>query len=206
MTPFKNFSTDSTWRRRIKRGSIYVAVALMLGGQAGCGSNNGEDWEEVTTYEATKGVITTLEETEAGQFSIVDEQVTGSKDSSRVIIKRLDGSTETLTLDQARRFVQPQDTLAQVQPPPGQQHYHHHGMGHVLWWGAMGYMMGRSFNSPVQPYVYRDQARAGGSTGYTSDSRVGQELRRTAVSRTSMRPVSGRSGFFGGSGRGRSGG
>ncbi len=197
MTPFKNYSKNPTWPGRLKRGSIYVAVALAMSGQVGCGSDNGNDWEEVTTYEVKKGVVTTLEETEPGQFSIIDEQVVEHKDSSRVIIKRLDGSTETLTLNQARGLVQAQDTVYQTNTT-----HRHHGMGGVLWWGAMGYMMGRSFNTPVQSYVYRN----GNSAGIRTGQLVSQELRNTAVPRTELRPVKGRSGFFRNSARGRSGG
>lgn len=183
----------------MRRGGLYVAVAALLSVHTGCGGgDNGQDWEEVTVQEPTKGVITTIEETESGSFSIVDEKVVSAKDSSRVVIKRLDGTTETLTLDQARGLVQPQDTSSTANTNTNQPHYRSHGMGlgHVMWWGAMGYMMGRSFSSPINSGVYR-----GGYNGGAAS-----ELRRTAVSRTTMRPVSGKSGFFGRSSRGSSGG
>lgn len=217
MTPFKNFSQDTSsnisWKNRARRGSLYIAVAALLSVHASsCGSDNGQDWEEVTVQEPTKGVVTTIEETESGKFSITDEQVVPSKDSSRVIIKRLDGSVENLSLEQARRLVQPQDTAGTHQTNHTNIVHHHHssGLGGVLWWGAMGYMMGRSFNTPVNPAIYRDDRRMGGSTGayaggsaYRAGSSAASELQRTAVSRTTMRPVSGKSGFFGGSSRGR---
>lgn len=169
-----------------------MAVAAVLAANAGCGdSGNGSDWEEVTVQEPTKGVVTTLEETEPGQFSIVNEEITETKDASRVIIKRLSGTTDTLTLAQAQSLVQPQDTVS------NHTHRSSHGMGNVLWWGAMGYMMGRSFSSPAYSGYY--------SRGY-SGANVSSELQRTAVSRTVMRPVNGKSGFFKGSSRGRSSG
>lgn len=189
MTPFKNYSSNPSWKNRIRKGSLYVAVAAMLGTQMSCGNDNGSDWEEVTVVEPTKGVVTTLEETESGQFAIVDEQTVANKDSSRVIIKRLDGSVENLSLAQARGLVQPQDTTLHN---TGVNQRHGGGMGHVLWWGAMGYMMGRNFGSPVQSNVYRNGVANMGTV---------DALRSTAVSRTVMRPVSGRSGFFRGSGR-----
>ncbi len=47
MTPFKNFSKDATWPNRLRRGSLYVAVAAMLTTPTGCGnSDNGSDWLE----------------------------------------------------------------------------------------------------------------------------------------------------------------
>lgn len=212
MTPFKNFSqtppVTTNWKNRARRGSLYVAVAAMLSVHMGCGgcSDNGQDWEEVTVQEPTKGVVTTIEETQTGEFSIVNEEVVPSKDSSRVIIKRLDGSTETLNLEQAKGLVQGIDTV-RVAEQNQQYRSHSHGLGHIVWWGAMGYMMGRSFGSPVPSYIYRDDRRGSGYYGggaYRAGTTAASELQRTSVSRTTMRPVSGRSGFFGGSSRGRS--
>lgn len=192
MTPFKNFSKYPSWKHRARRGGMYVAVAALLAVHAGCDdSGNGSDWEEVTVQEPSKGVITTLEETEPGKFSIVNEEITETKDASRVIIKRQGGAMDTLTLAQAKSLVQPQDTVS------NHAYRSSHGMGNVLWWGAMGYMMGRSFSSPAYSGYY--------NRGY-SGANVSSELQRTAVSRTVMRPVSGKSGFFKGSSRGRTGG
>lgn len=196
MTPYKHFSKNPSWPHRLRRGGIYVTIALLLGTQTNCTNDagNGNDWESVTTYEVTKGVVTTLEETEPGQFAIVDEQVTGHRDSSRVIVKRLDGSTETLSLAQAKGLVEARDTVYQ-----NTNTYHrHYGMGHTLWWGAMGYMMGRNVNTPVQSYVYRD----GSPAGFRSGNLAAQELRRTATPRVELRPIKGRSGFFRNSSRG----
>lgn len=185
MTPFRNFSSNTNWPyHKIRRGGLYVAVAALLSTHAtSCGTGDNSDWEEVTTYEVTKGVITTLEETEAGKFAIADEQVVEGKDASRVIIRRLSGVVDTMTLDQARGMVQPQDTVYQ------RNNQHSNGLGGVLWWGAMGYMMGRGFGGYSSPSnIYRP-----GVAG------AGQTLRQTAIPRTEMRPVKGRSGFFKGS-------
>jgi hypothetical protein len=191
MTPFRHFSHHSAWPRRLRRGGLYVAVATLLGTHAtSCGGGDNTDWEEVTTYEVTKGVVTTIEETEPDRFAIVDERVVEGKDSSRVIIRRLSGEVDTMTLDQARGLVQPTDTV--YQRTPG---HHGSGLGSVLWWGAMGYMMGRNFGGYSSPgYMYRP-----GTTPAT------QELRRTALPRKELRPVKGRSGFFKGT-RGVTGG
>jgi hypothetical protein len=188
MAPFKNFSKNPSWHNRLRRGSMYVAVAVML---ASCSSDNGGDWEQVTVTEPTKGVITTLEETSADQFVIVDEQVVENKNDSRIIVKRLSGAVDTLNLDQAKKLVQPSDT---VRVQTANNHHHHHGMGNVLWWGAMGYLMGRNFGTPSQSYVYQQ--------GAYSRSTAGAQLQQTAVKRTEMRPVKGRSGFFRNSSRG----
>jgi hypothetical protein len=190
MTPFRNFSTNATWTRRLRRGGLYVAVATLLGTHAAsCGGGDKTEWEEVTTYEVTKGVVTTIEETEAGKFAIVDERVVDGKDSSRVIIKRLSGTIDTMTLDQARGLVGAQDTVYQTVNRHGS-----HGLGGILWWGAMGYMMGRSFGSPSPSNIYRNNM----------PSPVGSQLRQTAIPRTQLRPVSGKSGFFSRGARGGS--
>lgn len=185
MTPYRNFSRNNTWQKRIRRGALFVAVSTLLVAPGCSSDDNGSDWEEVTVQEPTKGVITTIEETEPGKFTVVDEQVAPTRQDSRVIIRHLSGSIDTLTLDQAKGMVGTQDTARDTRVV-----HHHHGgfgLGHILWWSAMGHMMGRGFGSPSQSYVYRD-ARMMGNTS--------SELRRTAVSRTVKMPAKGRSGFF----------
>ena len=203
MTPFKHFSKERQFSQRLRQGGLFVAVAALLATHTQCGSkDNGSDWEEVTTYEVTKGVITTIEEIAPEQFEIVGEQVVEGKDASRVIIKRLNGTTDTMTLTQAKGLVGAQDTVYREQT----QHYrsgYGHGMGSVLWWGAMGYMMGRSFNTPTQPGIYRPTA--GSNSGFVARG-ASEQLKQTAIPRTQMRPVSGNSGFFRNSGRGTGGG
>ncbi|MCC6282656.1 MAG: hypothetical protein IT262_18780 [Saprospiraceae bacterium] len=185
MTPYKNFSQDSAWKSRLRRGALFIAVSAMLAAQTGCGSDsNGSDWEEVTVEEPTKGVVTTIEETEAGKFTVVEEQVVASKADSRVIVRHLNGTVDTMDLSQVKGLVGAQDTVRQTTV---RHHGGGFGLGHILWWSAMGHMMGRGFGSPGQSYVYRD-----GRSGFNTSS----ELRQTAVSRTVKVPARGRSGFF----------
>lgn len=190
MTPFRHFSTSKTYVHRIRRGGLYVAVAAMLAAHTQCGSrgNTDMDWEEVTTYEVTQGVVTILEEVEPERFEITDERIVERSDASRVIIKRLNGQTDTLTLDQAKSLVTAQDTVRSEQADQRRGH----GMGGVLWWGAMGYMMGRNMNTAPTSGIYRSG---------TSSTAAAQQLRQTAIPRTQMRPVSGKSGYFNNSGR-----
>lgn len=197
MTPYKNYSQSANWSTRIQKGSFYIAVAALLSASAGCSSNNGSDWEQVQVTEATKGVITTVEENKDGSFEIVDEKVVDNKNASRIIVKRIDGRVDSLTVDQAKLMVQAQDTVAPQHRNTNTHHYHHGGgLGSVIWWGAMGYMMGRSWGSPTQSYFYRP-----GTAAYQGNSPAAQALRSTAITRTEMRPVKGRSGFFSGSRR-----
>jgi hypothetical protein len=186
MTPYKNFSLNSTWKSRLRRGALFIAVSAMLTAPTGCGDgSNGSDWEEVTVEEPTKGVVTTIEETEAGKFTVVEEQVVASKADSRVIVRHLNGTIDTMDLTQAKGFVGAQDTVQQTTVV--HRHGGGFGLGHILWWSAMGHMMGRGFGSSSQSYVYRD-----GRSGFNTSS----ELRQTAVSRTVKVPARGRSGFF----------
>lgn len=193
MTPSRHFSKNPVFKNRLRQGGLYVAVAALLATHTSCSNNSGGDWEAVTTYEVTKGVRTTLEEVEPDKFEIVDEQVVEGKGASSVVIKRLSGQVDTLSLSEAQTLVTSQDTTANTQ----QAHTTHHsyGLGRVLYWSSFGYMMGRNFNSPPLYSAYRN--------GFTATG-VNDQLRSTAVSRTEMRPIRGRSGFFGGSGRSRS--
>jgi hypothetical protein len=192
MTPFKNFSTNKTFTQRIRKGGLYVAVSAMLAAQISCGSDNGGDWEEVTTYQPTKGVITTIEESATGSFEIVDEQIVPTSAASRVIVRKQNGQSDTLTLDQAKGMVQSQDTIQKSQ----QTHHQTHSFGRSLWWGSMGYMMGRSFSSPNQPSYYRNGGAGFAGGGFNRISNIASELRTTSTPSRVMRPVSGRSGFF----------
>ncbi len=196
MTPARHFSTNPKFNDRLRQGGLYVAVAALLATHTQCTNSGGSgDWEAVTTYEVTKGVQTTLEEVEPDKFEVVDEQLLEGKAASSVIIKRLSGQVDTLGLAEAQSLVTSQDTVS----THSRTHYRHgYGIGPILYWSAFGHMMGRSFNTP-SPYnnVYRNNGFA--SSGVTD------QLRSTSLSRTEMRPVRGRTGFFGGSGRSRFG-
>jgi hypothetical protein len=197
MTPYKNFSKETTWQNRIRRGGLYVAVSVALAAQIGCNSDNGTDWEQVTVYQPTKGVITTIEESANGAFEIIDEQMVETTAQSRVIIRKLNGNTDTLTLAQAKGMVQAQDTLGGNNAQSHVYHPNNHGIGRSLWWGTMGYLMGRNFSSPVQPAYYRN-----GNSSFMGGRNLAQELKSSSVPRTMMRPTNGRTGFFSGRGGG----
>lgn len=199
MTPARHFSKNPKFNDRLRQGGLYVAVAALLATHTQCtNSGGGGDWEAVTTYEVTKGVQTTLEEIEPDKFEVVDEQLLEGKSASSVIIKRLSGQVDTLGLAEAQSLVTSQDTVSTNSTTHTNTHYRHgYGIGPVLYWSAFGHMMGRSFNTPTPYNVYRNNGLA--SSGVTD------QLRSTSLSRTEMRPVRGRTGFFGGSGRSRFG-
>ncbi|WP_353483561.1 hypothetical protein [Haliscomenobacter sp.] len=190
MTPFRHFSDSPKFTHRLRQGGLYVAVAALLATHTAC-SNSGSsgDWEAVTEYEVTKGVKTTLEEVEPDKFEVVDEQVVEGKDASSVVVKRLTGQVDTLSLSQAQTLVTNSDTTTHSR---SSSHYHGHSLGRILWWSSMGYMMGRNFNSTSPAGIYRNGSSYAGVT---------DQLRSTARTRTEMRPIRGRSGFFSRSGR-----
>ncbi len=195
MTPPKDFTKFSgKWKPSARKGSLYLLVAGMLAGAPAC-SEKKEDpysYETVTTYQPTQGVITEIEEISPGEFAIVNETVVPSVDDSRFIIRSLDGSQDTLTMEQSRGLIANSDTVrTAIHSRPG------HSLGSVLWWGVGGYMLGRSMSQPTMPYAYRDvnsQNRSGSAAA---------AVRSTGRTVQTTRPVpGGRSGFFGGS-RGR---
>lgn len=191
MTPFRHFSENQKFTNRLRQGGLYVAVAALLATHTACSnSGSGGDWEAVTEYEVTKGVKTTLEEVEPDKFEVVDEQVVEGKDASSVIIKRLTGQVDSLSLSQAQTLVTNADTTSHS---GNTSHYHGgHSIGRILWWSSMGHMMGRSFNTTTPVGIYRTGSSYAGVT---------DQLRSTARTRVEMRPIRGRSGFFSRSGR-----
>jgi hypothetical protein len=53
MTPFKNYTQPQSWQLRTRRGSIYIAVATMLGAQFNCSpvrSTVGPEDTQATRY------------------------------------------------------------------------------------------------------------------------------------------------------------
>jgi hypothetical protein len=108
--------TFPTWRNFAKAGALFATLSgLMLLGTSCGGGDEYEQVEVIDTIvneELTKGLITTVKEVKPGQFAVEDEQVVETKDSSRILVKYLDGKTESLTIDEAKARVQPQDSLA----------------------------------------------------------------------------------------------
>lgn len=165
---------------------MYLLVAGILAGAPACSSDQEQEYEVVTTSVPSQGVVTTIEEVSPDQFSIVSEEVVADVSLSRFIIHKMDGSIDTLTLEQSRALITPADTTQM-----SDQRGNAHSLGSVLWWGASGYMLGRMLSRPVSPYAYRD------TRGYASGSSAGGTVSSTARTVTTRRPISGgRSGFF----------
>jgi len=175
MTPFKSFSHRAS-KARVFIATLSVSTALLL---TGCGS----DYETEEKVLLTKGIITEVEEVSANDYKITNETAIEDTAASMVIAHHLSGKIDTFSVDEIR--------LMQQQGSSG---YHSSGMGSILMGGMMGYMLGRSLSSPVNPNSYRNQA-----TYNRVNSTTGSTLNNSAVRTTVRRPSSGSSGF--GSGR-----
>jgi hypothetical protein len=212
-------------------GSLGLAL---LGGMAvqGCGETEYEN-----AY--SKGIHTNIAEVSPNVFKIVDEQV-APEGESKATISFLDGTTRTLTLEEARAVVEaelrrgsldttsaeanlipasPEEAAAdssaqaridqaiaanteaapagEAQPQNGSQaqtqtrtehhhHYHGSGLGGVLFWGSMGYFMGRNSATPVNAGYYSNQR------AYTRAQSTRTNLRSSVV----RRPKNARRGYF----------
>ncbi|MBX2872745.1 MAG: hypothetical protein KTR30_11610 [Saprospiraceae bacterium] len=184
MTPKRNFT-------RLKTSARKTLVAIGAAGALFLTSCDNVQYVEEEKIELTKGLITTLEEVEPDNFKIIDEQVVDSKTESRVITHYMDGTIDTLMLND----VDP-NTLASTAEPTdstGRQHYHRRrSMSGVLMGGLMGYYMGRSTSVPPSASSYRDQ-----NTYNRVNSSAGRTLSNTASRTTVRKPSSGSSGFGG---------
>jgi hypothetical protein len=187
--------------RRVKDITLSTTLSLALLGGAvmlqSCGNNNSD--EEQTETRFGKGVRTYITETAPGNFKITDE-VQADPGQAGAIVSYFDGHRDTLSVEAAKRLVETDQSTNTYLHNPGGYH-HHNGLANVLLWGSLGYMLGRSTGPQ-----YRDDARRYGSGVYANSdlynrsTRVGENVRTSRVTRT-VRPSSGRSGFFGGRSR-----
>ncbi|MFN3590228.1 MAG: hypothetical protein ACK4UP_12665 [Spirosomataceae bacterium] len=206
-------SNVATSLSTVKTGLFYSAAAsLLMSSLLGCQASQeeGVSYEEVKVTEPTKGVITKVKEVKAGEYELVEEQIIDSKSDSKFIIENLDGTTKELNLQEAQALVKPEDKdSTQVNRRYGNSGFG--GLGSMLWWSGIGYMLGRSMSSPGYNGFYR--RRDNNSSGFTGSPGVyssnpananamRSQLYQTATTRTVTRPVStGRSGFFSSSSR-----
>lgn len=188
-----------------------TAASALVGILVSCqsDSSDGVTYEEVQVQEATQGVITRLKEVEPNQYTIVEETITQAKDSSQVWIEKLDGTLQKLSLSEAQQLVKAEDQdSTQVAQRYG-QNQGFGGLGSVLWWSGMGYLMGRSlsgggfmgfYRRPTYPDNRGGVPGSGGSAMYRSaqsPDQIRQGLYQTSTTKTVSRPIaSGRSGFF----------
>lgn len=155
--------------------TLSLSGALLL---TSCG---GYETEEKVLL--TKGLITEVEEVSTDEYKITDEVAIEDTADSKVIARHLSGKIDTFSVQEIRLQQQNEGT-----------HYHSHGMGRVLMGGMMGYYLGRSLSSPLNPGVYSNM-----NTYNRVSSSTARTITNSAVRTTVRRPSRSSSGF--GSGR-----
>ncbi len=158
MTPNRQFTSSNLrkLRKATIKGALFISLTGVLVAHTGCGSSDSStkvQHEVVTKQEFTKGVITTVEEVTKGDFAIADEKVVPTKEESRVIVKYLDGKIDTMNMSQAQ-------TIANADPNNKSETStsSNRGIGQAIWWGVMGYYMGRRTSTPINQKAYKNQA------------------------------------------------
>ncbi len=188
MVLFKKKPENSKVVKGLKLGLVSLAIGSTIL-FTGCGDNV-EYVEEEEIQEFTQGVITTVDEVETDRFKIADETVVPKKEDSRIIANYLDGTADTLTLDEAR--------LVDADDP---QHRRRSSMSGVLMAGFIGYHMGRSPKVPPSASAYKNK-----STFDKVKNTTGKSMASTAKKTTVKRPKTGKSGYGSGKSSRSSGG
>lgn len=176
--------------RKIKDITIGSTLSLTLltgtGILQSCGDNQNQQEQQYETA-LTKGMQTRITETEKGVFKITDEQAV-DEGQSKAIVTFLNGSTDTLSIEQAKRIVE-SDTTSQNNGNNGQysQHSGGYGLQNALLYGGLGYFLGRSLSRPT-------------NSAYYASPQVYQRVQpQTTTLRNSQvtRPVNSSRGYFG---------
>jgi hypothetical protein len=169
--------------RKVKDITLSSTLSLGLLGTTllmpGCESNNNsaDANTDATEVSFTQGMQTHIQETEKGVFKITDEQVVGEGET-KAIVTFLNGQTDTLSLETAKRIVEADKEAGTWDENNNQevrQGYHGGGLSSVLMYGALGYYMGRSMNSRPNPAFYASPAvynRAQQHTSTIQNARV----------------------------------
>lgn len=203
----------------LKRYALYAALMTALAGtMVSCSC---EDTVEVSKY---NNVQTTLVEYEAGKFKIEDEQVINDT-ISKVLIKKLDGTTQELPFDKVKEMYGDKDpmkgytkdtysvdeygdTLDLVSSTPNPDYYNNHSdndLLFILWWSNYGYHLGRPFDTPIYAGYYNSPtvySRARMTSSRVISSRSVVNIPRTS----SMAPIRSTTAYGGSAARGYSSG
>lgn len=196
--------------------SSTLALAILASGVILPACSSSEEDEGAYTYEETtlsKGIRSYIKEVKPGEFKITDEESV-EMDKSAAIVTYLDGRTETLTPEAAKKLIDEEIKVAADSTRTNNSRengYHHRsGLSSMLLYGGMGYMLGRMGNNG---YINNYRNGTSGGSGVYSNPGVYQkaqtahsDVQASRSTRTvTSRPSGGRSGFFGRSGA-RSGG
>lgn len=191
MTPKRNYSKFPKVKNALVKGTFLLTVSGLVAVHTGCGTGESmeQEWETVTTKEPTGGMVTTVEETEKDVFKIVDEVAVPKKEDSRIIAQYLDGTADTMTLEQAKL----------LSTDDGSGSTRRSGMSSVLMYGMMGYWMGKRMSQPINQSAYKNQ-----QTYNRVNNNVNSKVQRTAQVKTTRVPKNSKTGFGKSSSRTRS--
>lgn len=163
--------------------AAFIAVMLLVFASFFYSCSSGPEYVEETVSSPTEGLITTVKEVEADLFKIEDEQVVPSPADSRIIANYMDGTRDTLTLQEAQ--------LVDANDQSGTRR--RGGIFRAASYGLMGYMMGRSMSSRPSAGAYVDQ-----KTYNRVNNGAGNRIQNSAKRTTVRKPAAGKSGFGGG--------
>lgn len=166
-----------TRKKRLLSSGLLISGSILMSSLTGCGSGT----TETTVLNPTQGVITEIEEMSNGEYLITNETIVSRKEDSRIIASYLDGTRDTLTLEQAN--------LEESESSSSSTH-RRRGMSPILMGGMMGYMMGKNMSTPVSRNAYKS------SSVYNRSSSSTSTLKSSATRQTVSRPRTG----FGSSG------
>ena len=138
-------------------------------GLLSCGSNT------ETVQEPTQGLVTTLTEVSDGDYRIASEETVSSVDDSKIILNKLDGTSETITLEEARAMTTADSTRYSTE----ERRAVRTGGSGFFWFMMFNRMGGHSPN----PGAYANQS------AYNRSAASGSALNRSA--RTTTRTRSG---------------
>lgn len=163
-------------KKRLVSSGLLISGSILMSSLSGCAGTT-----ETTVLNPTQGVITEIEEMSNGEYLITNETIVSRKEDSRIIASYLDGTRDTLTLEQAN--------LEESESSSSSTH-RRRGMNPILMGGMMGYMMGKNMSTPVSRDAYKSGSIYNRSNSSTST------LKSSATRQTVSRPRTG----FGSSG------
>ncbi|MEM6769534.1 MAG: hypothetical protein AAF597_03020 [Bacteroidota bacterium] len=149
-----------------------ISAGLGLG-LLSCGSNT------ETVQEPTQGLVTTLTEVSDGDFRIASEETVPNVTDSKIILNKLDGTSETITLGEARMMTTADSTRYSSE----QRRAVRRSSGGFFWFMMYNRMGGHT----PRASAYASQS------AYNRSSTAGNSVRSTAKSTTRTRSGFGKS-------------
>lgn len=133
-----------------KRYTLYGALAAALTLGVSCSSNNDV---KVNKY---KSVETVMVQDANGNYKIESEK-TISDTMSRVIVKKMDGTVDTMLTDEVKKMYADKDPMKGYQGESTPRSYysgHNSDLWFILFWSNYGYGLGRPYDTRIHNHYY----------------------------------------------------